>query len=132
MPARILIAEDHPSSRELLVYLLEAAGYVVHSVDDGAAALQAIREIKPNLVICDLQMPELDGYGVLRALRADPDFASLPVLAVTAFSMLGDRETVMSAGFTAYFSKPIDPETFVDEMASHLPAHLLGTRPNSQ
>ncbi|MBL8470570.1 MAG: response regulator [Rhodocyclaceae bacterium] len=126
MAARILIAEDHPASRELLVYLLEMAGHEVRWVDDGIAAVQAARDYSPDLIVCDVQMPGMDGYGVLRALRDDVRLAAIPVLAVTAYSMPGDRERVIAAGFNAYFAKPIDPETFVADLAAHLPPHLRG------
>jgi two-component system, cell cycle response regulator DivK len=124
MTARILIAEDHPASLELMRYLLEASGYSVLIAADGAAALEIARREPPDLVICDLQMPHIDGYEVLRQMRKSPALKQIPIIAVTAFSMVGDREMVLAAGFNDYHSKPIEPEVFVGQMEQHLPASL--------
>jgi two-component system cell cycle response regulator DivK len=106
----ILIADDRPSSRELLRTVLERAGYDVIEAEDGEAALAQARSHLPNLILLDMQMPRLDGYGVLEQLRAEPRFAQLPVLALTASAMVGDREKILAAGFTEYLSKPAGPE----------------------
>lgn len=124
MPARILIVEDHPSSLELMRYLLQASGYSTLVAKDGSEALALARLETPDLVVCDLQMPHLDGYGVLEAMRADPALRHIPLIAVTAFSMVGDRERVLSAGFDGYQSKPIEPEAFVAQMEQHLPPEM--------
>lgn len=124
MTARILIAEDHPASLELMRYLLEASGYLVVTATDGVEALVALHKELPDMVICDLQMPNVDGYEVLRQMKEDPALQHIPVIAVTAFSMVGDRETVLAAGFDDYQSKPIEPENFVAQMEQHLPALL--------
>lgn len=124
--ARILIAEDHPSSLDLMRYLLSACGYVTTVASCGSEALELLRRERPDLMICDLQMPGMDGYAVLEAIRADPETRNTPVIAVTAFSMVGDRERVLSAGFDDYQSKPIEPEAFVSQIEQHLPAELRG------
>ena len=124
MPARILIAEDNRPSLELFEYLLQARGYATTSASDGGKALRLARQMHPDLIVCDLQMPVLNGYEILAALRQDPVFAAIPIIAVTAFSMLGDREKALSAGFTSHISKPIDPETFVGQIESFLSPEL--------
>jgi len=124
MPARILIAEDHPPSLELMRYLLGAHGYATLSASNGREALDLARQERPDLIICDLQMPDVDGYGVVRELKQDDDLRGIPLLAVTAFSMLGDREDALRAGFDGYFSKPIEPENFVADIEQFLPAGL--------
>jgi len=129
MAARILIAEDHSASRELMRYLLEANGYRTLTAEDGAAAVAMARRERPDLIVCDLQMPGLNGYEVLETLKRDAELAKVPMIAVTAFSMLGDRETVLTAGFDGYFSKPIEPETFVMQMEAFLPPALRAWRP---
>ena len=91
----ILIADDRPSSRELLRLVLERAGYAVIEAEDGEKALDRARAVNPDLVLLDLQMPVLDGYGVLAALRGEERFRNLPVLALTASAMRGDRERIM-------------------------------------
>lgn len=120
MAARILIAEDHPDSLLLMSYLLEAHGYAVLTAVDGEVALALTRKHRPDLIVCDLQMPRLDGYEVARQLKRDPELKHIPLIAVTAYAMLGDREKVLAAGFDGYFSKPIDTEHFVSELGLHL------------
>lgn len=105
---RILVAEDDLASRELIREILEARGYEVVEAGDGQEAVQKIAEKKPDLVLLDIQMPVLDGFGVLRQLRQDSRFATLRVVALTAYAMRGDREKALAAGFDAYFTKPVD------------------------
>jgi CheY-like chemotaxis protein len=119
--ARILIIEDDPASLELARYLLASAGYVAIVASDGGAGVELALSARPDLVICDLQMPVLDGYEVVRRLRSDPGWHRVPLVAVSAFSMPGDRETALAAGFDAYYSKPIVPEAFVGDIERLLP-----------
>lgn len=129
MAARILVIEDNADNFELVRYLLECSGHVVLEARDGEQGVAvALREL-PDLVICDLQMPLLDGYEVLAQLRGHARGAGLVVVALTAFSMPNDRRRVISAGFNGYFSKPIDPESFVADIEAHLPAPLRHSRP---
>ncbi|HEY1498496.1 MAG TPA: response regulator [Acidobacteriaceae bacterium] len=113
----ILIADDRPSSRELLRLVLERSGYMVIEAEDGHQALDRVRSGNPDLVLMDLQMPGLDGYEVLAALRSEPRFTTLPVLALTASAMRGDRETILAAGFTDYLAKPAGPELLRETVA---------------
>jgi CheY-like chemotaxis protein len=103
----VLIAEDNPVNRELLRELLEMRGYAVVETSDGEQALKQIDESIPDILLLDLNMPVLDGFGTLKRIRQDPQLASLPVLAVTAYAMRGDREKILSSGFDGYLSKPI-------------------------
>nr|WP_211161318.1 response regulator [Aromatoleum bremense] len=119
-----MIAEDHPASLELLRYLLAANGYDILSAEDGEAALDLARRDTPDLIICDLQMPKKNGYEVVRQLKSEPALSAIPVVAVTAFSMIGDREQVLAAGFDGYLSKPIEPEEFVALIEQYLPLSL--------
>jgi CheY-like chemotaxis protein len=129
MPARVLIVEDHPANLDLARYLLEAHGYGTLSATDGAQGLRLARAERPDLILCDLQMPVMDGYELMRELRGDPLFRNTIVLAVTALSMPGDRDTALAAGFHGYISKPIDPEHFVRQIEAYLPAGLRAERP---
>lgn len=113
----ILIADDRTSSRELLRVVLERTGYDVLEAPDGEAALDLIRTREPDLALLDLQMPKLDGWGVLEALRRDSRFAKLPVVALTASAMRGDRERILEAGFTDYLAKPAGPEQLREVVA---------------
>jgi len=124
MIARILIAEDHQASLDLLRYLFQACGYVTMTAENGEAALELARRERPDLIICDLQMPKMNGYGLVEQLKREAGLEEIPMVAVTAFSMIGDREQVLLAGFDGYFSKPIDPEHFVEEIEQFLPPAL--------
>lgn len=119
--ARILVIEDNAANLDLVRYLLEHGGHHILLAMDGGAGLAVARNETPDLILCDLQMPVLDGYGVLDQLKQDPALAHIPVVAVTAFSMSGDEQKVRQAGFDGYFSKPIEPETFVAQIESFLP-----------
>jgi len=124
MPAKILLIEDDTASRELASYLLNAAGYTVLVANDGGCgAWLAVKE-RPDLVLCDLHLPVMDGYEVVRALLADQNWRRVPLIALTASSMVGDREKTLAAGFNDYLSKPITPETFVQEVEAFLPPDL--------
>lgn len=123
MGARILIVEDNPNSLELMTYLLGTRGHAGLCAGTGAEALQVARAETVDLVLLDLQLPDLDGYQVLRQLRAMPGFARTKIIAVTAVAMLGDRERTLAAGFDHYIPKPINPRTFVQEVERWLPAN---------
>jgi len=122
MPARILVIEDNRANLDLVRYLLEFRGHEILEADDGERGVALAREKMPDLVICDLQMPLLNGYEVVERLRAAPETARLVVVALTAFSMPHDRDKVLRAGFDGYLSKPIDPETFIGSIEAYLPA----------
>lgn len=104
---RILIADDKATSRELLRTVLERQGYAIIEAADGEEALQKARAETPDLILLDLQMPRRTGYEVLGELRRDPRHAALPIIAITASAMQGDRERALAAGFTSYLTKPV-------------------------
>lgn len=104
---RILIVEDQPTSRELLRTVLEKEGHAVLETANGQEALAAVREYTPDLVLMDLQIPAPDGYAVLKVIRSNAHLVKLPVVALTASAMQGDREKAMAAGFTGYMAKPV-------------------------
>jgi CheY-like chemotaxis protein len=120
--ARILVVEDNPDNRDLMTYLLNAFGHEVSAAENGELAIAAIREGRFELIICDVHLPRMDGHQVVQTLKADPALRSLPVIAVTALAMVGDRESLLASGFDGYIAKPIDPQHFVDEIAAFLPA----------
>jgi len=104
----ILVADDNAFSRELMRELLESSGHVILEAINGRIALNVIRQRRPDLVFLDLQMPLQDGFSVIQELRSDSRFQKLPVIAVTASAMIGDRERAIAAGFDSYIAKPID------------------------
>lgn len=118
--AHILVIEDNADGLELLTYLLQAAGHTVAGVPTGAAALPAAQQFQPDLILCDLQLPDLDGFAVLRGLRDAAGLSGVPVVAVTAYAMVGDRERVRAAGFDGYLTKPIEPERFAGQVEAFL------------
>ena len=105
---KILVADDNAFSRELMRELLETSGHAILEAVNGRNALELIRRCRPDLVFLDLQMPLQDGFSVIRELRNDSRFRRLPVVAVTASAMIGDRERAIAAGFDSYIAKPID------------------------
>jgi two-component system, cell cycle response regulator DivK len=113
---KILIAEDNAVNRELLRELLEMRGYTVMEACDGEEALRMIEQTQPDLVLLDIGMPVLDGFGVMRKIRENPRFASLPVVAVTAYAMQGDREKILNAKFDGYLSKPVNSRSLAEEL----------------
>lgn len=129
MAARILLVEDNPANVELVGYLLEMSGHTILIAEDGAEGLKVAREQHPDLIISDLMMPVMDGFEMLRHIREDPALNDIPVIAVTAFSMSGDRTRVMLAGFDGYLSKPVVPETFVSEVEAFLQAGRSAVEP---
>jgi len=103
----ILVVDDRSSSRELLRTVLDHAGYKVIEAADGAEALEKARESEPDLILLDLQLPGIDGFGVIAALRAEERFSDTPIVAITASAMQGDREKALKSGFTSYITKPV-------------------------
>ncbi len=128
MIARILIIEDDPASLELFQYILSAHGYSTMTASRGDDGLAAARSQRPDLVICDIQLPGLDGYTVAARLKSEAALKSIPLVALTALAMVGDREKVLAAGFDAYVTKPIDPSTFVAQIRPLLKAKLRQQR----
>lgn len=129
MTARILVIEDDEASRMLVIYLLEADGYQVYSASNGRDGVRAALEHGPDLILSDLQMPVMDGYEVARLLHANPGWRRAPLVAVTAFSMPGDREKALEVGFQDHISKPIDPERFVRQVEAYLSPASRAVRP---
>jgi CheY-like chemotaxis protein len=113
---KILIAEDNAVNRELLRELLETRGYEVLEACDGQEALQMIEQAQPDILLLDIGMPVLDGFDVIRKIRENPCLATMPVLAITAYAMQGDREKIMKSGFNGYLSKPVDARSLAEEL----------------
>ncbi len=113
---KVLVAEDNPVNRELLRELLENRGYVVVEACDGQQALRMVDEIRPDVLLLDIGMPVLDGYAVARRIRENPALAPLPILAITAYAMQGDREKILQSGFDGYLSKPLNARALAQEL----------------
>lgn len=107
MQFRVLIADDKPAGRELVRTVLENGGYEVFEASNGLDALDFAHRVHPHLIILDLHMPGLDGFGVIKELRLNAEFHSTPIIALTASAMQGDRQRALDAGFTGYITKPV-------------------------
>jgi CheY-like chemotaxis protein len=122
----VVVVEDNLMNFELLRYLLEARGHEVSSATNGEDGAALIESERPDIVLCDLRMPRLDGYGLLQRVRANPALDGIVIVAVTAYSMPDDYRRVREAGFDGHLSKPIQPESFVTEVESLLAAGRAG------
>ncbi len=109
-----LVVDDVMDVAEMLSVLLTHAGYEVVTAGSARAALDAARKHHFDVIISDIGMPEMNGYELARALRALPDYQSVPLVAVTGYSMFDDRERSLNSGFTAHMTKPIDPRALLD------------------
>ena len=120
MKKLILIADDDEKHRRLINDVLQAAGYDTLTVPDGERVIEIARANQPALILMDVQMPVMDGLAAVKVLKADHVTRSIPVIAITALSMEGDRERMLEAGFDGYLAKPIS----IKELRSVVAAHL--------
>ncbi len=125
MATTILIADDHDDNRELLQLLLAGAGYDVREAKDGSECLAIVRNEPPDLIVMDLSMPVLDGWGVLQELKADQRTLTVPCMAFTAHAKL-DRNEALETGFKAYVSKPYTAKTLLKTIATVLAGGKAG------
>jgi len=121
MNKKILYIEDNEQNLYLITYLLEKNGYEVIAARDGQQGIEAASRIRPALIMLDIQLPGMDGYAVARRLREATVLTAVPIIAVTSYAMVGDRERALEAGCTGYIEKPINPETFLSQIEGHLP-----------
>jgi CheY-like chemotaxis protein len=112
----VVVVDDEPDSLEVAVRILRHYGADVHTASNGFDGLNRIRSLRPKLVISDLSMPEMDGWGMLGELKLDRATIEIPVIALTAHAMVGDRERAIMAGFHNYLTKPLTPATFMKDL----------------
>ena len=120
-PKRVLIVEDNELNMKLFNDLLEAHGYFTLQTKDGVEALRMARQHRPDLILMDIQLPEVSGLEVTKWLKEDDDLRSIPVIAVTAFAMKGDEEKIREGGCEAYIAKPISVASFMRTVERFLP-----------
>jgi two-component system, cell cycle response regulator DivK len=120
----ILIIEDNEQTLYLFTFILEKHGYDVVQARDGRKGIELAGRVGPALILLDIQLPVLDGYGVARELRSNPALTPVPIVAVTSYAMVGDRERILAAGCTSYIEKPIDPDTFMSQIEQCLATRL--------
>jgi two-component system cell cycle response regulator DivK len=120
MAKTILIVEDNELNMKLFRDVLEAHGYDTLEANDGREAFRMVQEDRPDLVLMDIQLPEISGLEVIRWIKEDDDLKSVPVIAVTAFAMKGDEEKILNGGCEAYIAKPISVNEFIETIAQTL------------
>jgi two-component system, cell cycle response regulator DivK len=116
MKQKILIIEDNEQNMYMLTYLLESNNYDVFQSFSGSEGIALAKETKPDVILLDIQLPEMDGYTVARELRKNKELTGTSIIAVTSYAMTGDKEKAIEAGATGYIEKPIDPDTFISQM----------------
>ena len=130
MSKRILVVEDNPDNMYVMDHILTHRGYAVHQATSGQDALNLMSTMAFDLILMDMQMPGLDGYAAVQAIRGMPAMANVPVIAVTANSMPGDRERSLCAGCTDYVAKPIDTRDLLQLVAQYLEGAQGGENPD--
>ena len=118
---KILLIEDNEQNLYLTTFLLEKNSFEVVQARDGEQGLELSVSENPDLILLDIQLPVMDGYEVARRLKQDDKTASIPIIAVTSYAMAGDRETILATGCEGYIEKPIDPDSFVNQVRQFLP-----------
>ena len=127
MKLRVLLVEDNDNNRYLAQFLLEREGFSVALASNGKEALETARLAKPDLVVMDIQMPEMDGYETAERFKSDPTLADVPLVGVSSFAMVGDRAKALKVGFAGYIEKPINPDTFSREVGQFLKTYQSGS-----
>ncbi len=120
MSARILVIEDTEDNRQIMRDLLTSVGFEVLEAGDGLAGVAAARQHKPDVILMDIQLPEIDGYEATRRIKAIPELASIPIIAVTSYALSGDEERTRQAGCDGYVAKPFSPRQLLAQVRSFL------------
>ncbi len=121
MPYRVLVIEDNPENMYLMCFLLGQNGFEVIVAENGLDGIRLALTELPHLILLDIQLPEMDGYAVARELVKHEEVADIPIVTVTSYAMVGDREAALAAGAVGYIEKPIDPDTFIAEITRFIP-----------
>ncbi len=117
---RVLVVEDNETNLYLIRFILEKNGYEVIEAKEGAAGVELAIKEKPDLILMDIQLPDIDGLEATKRIRASGADSKVPIIALTSFAMPGDREKALAGGCTAYIEKPIHPDTFISEIQKYL------------
>jgi len=116
----VLIIEDNETNLYMMRFILTKMGHTVLEARDGAAGVDLAKGSRPDLILMDIQLPVMDGYAATRLIRQDDAIKNVPIIAVTSYAMVGDREKAIDAGCTAYVEKPIDPVSFIKVLERYL------------
>jgi len=120
MGEKILYIEDNPGNRTLVQRILMVEDYDVFEAEDGPTGIEIALREKPDLILMDMNLPDIDGYELTRRMRAIPELANIPIIAMTANVMQGDREKTLAAGCSGYIPKPIDVDELPNQIARFL------------
>lgn len=120
MLKKVMIVEDNELNMKLFCDLIESCGYETLSVRDGNGAVDIVRQYLPDLILMDIQLPEVSGLDLTKEIKSDPKIKNIPIIAVTAFAMRGDEERIRAGGCEAYISKPISILPFLDLIQKYL------------
>ena len=121
MTSRILVVEDTEDNRKIIRDLLTAAGYELIEALDGAEGVAVAQRERPDLVLMDIQLPVVDGYEATRRIRATPELARVPIIAVTSYALSGDEAKARAAGCDGYVAKPFSPRQLLAKIREYLP-----------
>jgi CheY-like chemotaxis protein len=121
MTGVLLIIEDNEQNFYMMRFLLEKNGFTVIGAERGREGIEKALQYRPEAILLDIQLPEMDGYAVAAELKRHSELDGVPIIAVTSYAMMGDREKILAAGATGYIEKPINPETFVADIMRYLP-----------
>ncbi|OQX94475.1 two-component system response regulator [candidate division KSB1 bacterium 4572_119] len=113
---KILLVEDNEENRYLISFILEKNGYEVIIAENGQTGFEMALGEKPDLILMDIQLPDINGLEVTKKIRTSKINGSIPIIAITSYAMIGDREKALEAGCNGYIEKPINPETFMNEL----------------
>ena len=132
MAARVLLVEDNPANLALMQYLLQASGYTTLTATDGRQGVVVAQRESPDVILMDLQLPIMNGYEAARLMKAVPALRGVPIIAVTAFAMVGDRDKILARGFDGYIAKPITPSDSSPRSKGSSPPHCERTEAHGE
>ncbi len=116
---KILVVEDNPLNQELILEILRSQGFTVDTADDGEKAIKIIENNKYDLILMDIALPGIDGVETTKRIKSKSDYKNIPVVALTAFAMAGDKERLLKSGFDDYIPKPLEVHEFIRKMEKY-------------
>ncbi len=117
---KVLVIEDNEVNMYLMRTIIKKLGYIVIEARDGYTGVDLAIAERPDLILMDIQLPIMDGYMATKKIRAIEEMKDIPIIAITSYAMIGDREKILTTGCTAYIEKPIEPKSFIEELKKYL------------
>ena len=117
---KVLVIEDNETNLYLMRTILQKLGFQVIEAQDGASGVELARDEKPDLILMDIQLPVMDGFEATKKIRTIKEMKNIPIIAITSYAMVGDKERILNAGCTAYIEKPIEPRSFIEELKKYV------------